>query len=215
MIRFNCPNCSRSYELPDAMARLSLVCKGCGQPLAVPEPTPEPKPEPRKPDPPKPKPEPPKSVVSPRPADPPRIPLPAPTPAKAAAPVPLKPADDDLLFEKPDLLSELEPEASAARPVAKPKPAPAPPQAGGSKLVAVVVDVGIGLILLVVGVLLGELLAKKSTRDVLSEAGSAAKFPPIDLLLWMAPLVMFGLIFALLAGRGKTLGGWLRRRSAA
>ncbi len=210
MIRFNCPNCSRSYELPNAMAHLSLMCKGCGQSLAVPEPTPDPKPEP-----PKPKVELPRIVAPPRPVDPPRVPTPAPIPTKAIEPVASKPADDDLLFEKPDPLAELEPEVPAAKRAAEPKPAPEPSQPGGSKLVAVVVDVGIGLILIVVGVLLGELVAKKSTRDVLSEAGSAAKFPPIDLLMWMAPLVLFGLVYVFLAGRGKTLGGWLRRRSAA
>src|SRR4029450_944067 len=37
VIRFNCPHCDRRYELPEALARLALVCKGCGQPLAVPE----------------------------------------------------------------------------------------------------------------------------------------------------------------------------------
>ncbi|MBY0458041.1 MAG: hypothetical protein K2V38_11935, partial [Gemmataceae bacterium] len=38
MIRFNCPNCNRFYELPPALAFLPLVCKGCGQRLTPPAP---------------------------------------------------------------------------------------------------------------------------------------------------------------------------------
>ena len=50
------------------------------------------------------------------------------------------------------------------------------------------------------------------TGTVLSEAGSATKFPPTDLLLWGGPPVMFGLIYLLLGARNRTVGEWLRRR---
>ncbi len=138
--------------------------------------------------------------------------------------------DDEFLFEKPDSLAELDLDAPArpaaelnhaphadtpppAQPVAGPKSVPtAPPEPrGGSKLVAVVVDVAVVLILLVAGVLLGEVLARRPTREVLTDAGSAPKFPPIDLLMWMTPPVLLALVYALLASRGKTVGGWLRR----
>jgi hypothetical protein len=44
VIRFKCPNCDRPYVLPDALAHLPLVCKGCAQRLSVPDPTPDPEP---------------------------------------------------------------------------------------------------------------------------------------------------------------------------
>src|SRR5215204_1727329 len=47
VIRFNCPNCGRHYELPDALASLPLVCKQCGQRMTPPAPSPEPPPPPK------------------------------------------------------------------------------------------------------------------------------------------------------------------------
>jgi hypothetical protein len=155
------------------------------------------------------------------------------TPSANGPPAAHKSDDDDSLFEKPDSVADRNLEVAArpaiVGPVAKPQaasrtpkrtptpavPAPTAPPSGGRKLLGIAVDVMVGLILLVIGVVLGELLAKQSTREVLKDAGSATKFPPIALLLWMAPSVLFALVYMLLAGRGKTLGGWLRRRSAA
>jgi len=71
----------------------------------------------------------------------------------------------------------------------------------------------IGLFLLLMGGLLGEFLAQKSTGDVWHDAGSAPKFPPIDLLLWLAPSTMLILIYYLLVTKRKSLGAWLQRRS--
>jgi hypothetical protein len=69
------------------------------------------------------------------------------------------------------------------------------------------------LVLLTVGGLLGEVLAKKSTRDVLWDATTAVKFPPIDLMLWLAPPTLLVLIYVLLISRRKSVGGWLQTRS--
>ena len=38
MIRFSCQHCDHPYLLPDALAHVPLLCKGCGQRLAVPAP---------------------------------------------------------------------------------------------------------------------------------------------------------------------------------
>ncbi len=75
MIRFNCPNCRREYQLPAALAGLPLVCKGCAQRF-VPSARPAAEPPAPKiersilppPPPPVPKAEPPKPVAPPAPA---------------------------------------------------------------------------------------------------------------------------------------------------
>jgi hypothetical protein len=232
VIRFLCPNCSRRYELPEALARLPLVCKGCGQPLAVPETSTEPeaKPEPPKPAPPPtpPKPEPPRVVAAPPPPskpEPPNVVVPPPSPPPVPAPEPvtvaavesrLPPADlphtngqpypkNGPLFEQPEVLESLE-IAPPAPPVAAERPA-------SRKVLAAAVDGIVAIVLVAIGVFCGELLARQSTSEVLHDAGSAAKFPPIDLLMWLAPPVLFLLIDALLISRGKSVGGWLARRS--
>jgi hypothetical protein len=179
VIRFNCPHCSRFYELPNALSHLPLLCKSCGNTLEAPAPSPDPEPQ--------------------------------------------------KIWEPPDAVSEA---ASGKEPgvrsVEKAVPAtatPLPPvepefAAGPSRLdtwarqkaLPAIIDAAAGLLLLVVGVLLGEVLARRSTRDVLWEAGYAAKFPPLDLLLWMAPPLLACLGFALLVSRGKSPGQWYRRK---
>src|SRR5262249_22920877 len=37
VIRFKCPHCSRQYELPAVLARMALLCKGCGQSISAPK----------------------------------------------------------------------------------------------------------------------------------------------------------------------------------
>jgi hypothetical protein len=105
----------------------------------------------------------------------------------------------------------------------KPKP-PAPPPgraappprqpATGRRLLGLVVDVAVGLILLVGGVLLGEMAAGRGTREILEGAGSSPRFPPNDLLLWLGAVVSPLLLYAVVANRGLTLGNWLRHRGA-
>ena len=97
------------------------------------------------------------------------------------------------------------------RPPAPPEPTPEP--AAEPTTLPFLADLGVFLLLVVVGLLLGELAVRKPMGQVFSESGSAAKFPPVDLLILLAPPVMFGLIYLLLNSREKTVGAWLRRRN--
>jgi hypothetical protein len=205
VIRFNCPNCGRRYELPDLMAHLPLLCKGCGLALAVPDPEPEPEPAP--------------PPFRPRPAkiEPkgPEKAEPKTEPKELSKTKPVEdvsgPIADPGDAEKAKSLAPAAELVSVSKPPA-PEAAP-PPTTAGRKLIPIVADVAVGLILLAVGVFLGEMLAQKPTGQVLSEAGSAAKFPPLDLIQWLGPPVLLELIYAMLASRGMSVGGWLKRRS--
>ena len=114
----------------------------------------------------------------------------------------------DELFETPDALAALD------DPVPAPPPTP-PAQPRERKLLGAVVDVLVALVLVVVGVFCGELLARQSTAEVLKDAASAAKFPPVDLLMWLTPTLLLLLVYALFISRGKSAGGFLRRRAEA
>jgi len=105
------------------------------------------------------------------------------------------------LFEHPDALAALD----EAIPIL-PTPPAEPAAPGGRKLLGIIVDVLVGALLIAIGVLCGEFLARQSTSEVLKDAGSAATFPPVDLLMWGAPTVVLLLIYALLISRGKSLG---------
>ena len=96
-----------------------------------------------------------------------------------------------------------------------PPPAPAaPPARTEPTLAPFVADLAAFVLLVVAGMFCGEMLAGKPTGQVLSEAGSAAKFPPVDLMLWAAPPVLFGLVYLLLGSRERSVGAWLRRRQS-
>lgn len=212
------------------MARLPLLCKGCLQPLQVPEPDPEPEPPP-----------PFLHPTQPQPARPHQADVPGKVEIATGAnstggnPVSTDTASSrqqpDVLVAQSDSSSHIDfdipgptvanfndPKKLWPQPTAPAAPAPAPtapapvPRAGTGKLIALVVDVAVGLILLVAGVFVGELLARKSTREVLTEAGSAAKFPPLELIQWLGPPLFFGLIYMLFVSRGWSIGGWLKRR---
>ncbi len=282
MIRFNCPNCNRPYELPPALAFLPLVCKQCGQRITPPADTPDAPSSPTRAQ------SQPKPIVTAPPPKPALLvaKIVAPPPAKAAAPVkklpplqatppvvtlppsesvkpPLPPDDEDdgVLVTKPDTTPDIDfnvggptatslSEATRARPAGlneatRPRPAKldgatepeinlgllgpeppprvkrspkfpepeAPPEAQPEPtLVPFIADLLVFVALVVIGMVVGELLAGKNSGAVLSEAGSATKFPPTDLLLWGGPPVMFGLIYLLLGSRKRTVGEWLRRR---
>ena len=100
-------------------------------------------------------------------------------------------------------------------------PTPAPPRhytrkPRERKLLGTVVDVVVAIVLVVVGVFCGELLARQSTAEVLKDAASAAKFPPIDLLMWLTPTLLLLLVYAALhLARQERSGGFLRRRAEA
>lgn len=216
MIRFSCTSCQREYFLADAMAHLPLLCKGCGHRLEVPNPTPEAI-EVRE----EPKPAFDRSIAG----------------ALKSTPVHLTSdekynvreehvstaADSEVdLFLSPEVRKKLSVpiEGSAAAPVPAPLPAiqklpPTPLEVETKqprKTLGLVVDVAIALLVLVVGAIAGETVAGKPTGEILSGAGSAPKFPPTDLLLWLGSVVVFGLIYAWLGTRGWTVGGWLKRR---
>lgn len=229
--------------MPPALAGLPLLCKGCGAPLTVPdapaEPEPEPPPRPTfpvaRPDT---TPPPRSSPIAPhgeddddRPfliAEPDNSPdidfdLPGPTASSRSdthrSPAGVTPGPVGLPAARRLPLPEpARPKPTAAKPVVPgpaPKPAPsqaALPSAPGGRIAAVA-DAAVGFILLAVGVFAGEVAARKSTRQVWADAGSAVTFPPVDLILWAGPPVLILLAYALLVSRGKTLGGWLRRRA--
>jgi len=203
VIRFNCTNCGRYYELPNAMRLLPLLCKGCGQPLDVPEPTPDPEPTKTTETPP----------PSPKPPIHPIVPLSKSNDKPATAMIE---ETAEVLGSKPVSKPEI---LALETPIVPTPPSPVDnlaetPETGiGMKPLSIVVDVMVGLVLLVLGGLLGEALAGKSTGDVWRDAATAPKFPPIDLLMWLAPPVMLGLIYGLLISRRKSLGCWLQRRN--
>jgi hypothetical protein len=269
VIYFNCPHCGRPYEVPDALARLPLVCKQCGQRIVPAE-------APKAEAPPVAKPPAPKPVVKPQTAAPPPKPQPAPKPQAVPSPPKPQPAppeedDDDVLVTKPDSTPDIDfnvggptaaslsdanrtrpaglSDANRARPTGlsdttrprpgeleptepeinldllpplppKPPPRPAPPPEptapaepdSEATLLPFVADLVTFVVLVVVGMLLGEQLVGKQTGVVLSEAASAVKFPPIDLMLWGAPPVVFALTYLLLNSRERTVGAWIRRR---
>ncbi|MDY3550933.1 hypothetical protein R5W24_000001 [Gemmata sp. JC717] len=99
------------------------------------------------------------------------------------------------------------------RPV-KVEPEAPPETKSAAALLPFIADLVAFVVLIGSGMLLGELLVRKSTGQVLSEAGSAPKFPPVELLLWAAPPVMLALMYLLLSGRKQSFGAWVRRRTA-
>lgn len=205
MIRFTCTTCGREYHVPEALARLSLICKGCAQRLVVPE----------------------ASTVT----EPPEPPL---DPPEVVGTVDLFPDSNDVrrratdsrdvpdlqdsvdLFPKPDVepsaAGATEPPAPMKRAAVVAGPKPVPAERG--RALELVVDVMVGLLLAGVGMLLGEFVTRKGTLEVLREAGSAPKFPPVDLLLWLGCVATPVLLYVLFVKRGKSVGGWLRRRAS-
>ena len=87
---------------------------------------------------------------------------------------------------------------------------PAPPR-GTRKVLAFAADAVMIVVLVAAGVFLGELLAGKSTRQVWADAGSSVLFPPVDLLMWLSPPVLFVLVYTLLISRGRSGGARLRK----
>lgn len=203
MIRFSCPHCGRQYLLADALAHLPLICKGCGQRLTVPDPEPEPPaplPPPKAP-----------SVPQPvlreggAPAEPQAAPPPEPHPPEQGVPAP-KNADEPLI--SPEALAHLDEPAKLFPPGAE----TGSTSARNRNVLARVADAAVVLVLLVAGALLGEMVARKPTGEILSGAGSSPKFPPTDLMVWLGCVAFFGLVYAWLGTRGWTVGGWLRRQ---
>ena len=197
MIRFPCANCGRNYVLPDALAGLPLLCKGCGQRLAVPGPGEGDEPESIDEEPGEGGGE--EGAVGSEPKEP---------------PIFLSDALKGELDLKPEYPAELSPRLPSQKPPPPPSPSPPPADASpGQRALWLAADVAAGLVLAGLGMLLGEFVTRKSTAAILREAGSAPKFPPTDLLLWVGCVAMPVMAYVLFANRGKSLGGWLRRRA--
>lgn len=203
MIRFSCPHCDRAYQLPTALAGLPLLCKGCGQRIVAPADQPAPPP--------------PRVERAALPPPPPPAP-PAPVPPKA---VPRPEPAPDFKRDEPAIESPKRPEPApevlskrAAKPAPEPEPEPTPAADAPSGLLPFVADFVALVVLLGAGMLLGELLVRKPTGDVIGDAAAAPKFPPVELLLWAAPPLMLALVYLLLAGRGRALGALVRARNS-
>jgi hypothetical protein len=126
------------------------------------------------------------------------------------------PTADRNLDDSPDGEPVARPSRSPARAAAAvAPPEPPAPRPGGRRAVALVVDAAVFLILVAGGVFAAEVLLGKSSAEVLRGSAAAPKFPPTDLLIWLAGPVLAGLIYLWLGTRGWTVGGWLRRRRAA
>jgi hypothetical protein len=206
VIRFKCPHCGRQYELPAVLARMPLLCKGCGQSISAPPDAvdePEPQPELKLPPPP------PKPVAPP---SPPKKPEPPPPP-------PEEESERPVLIEEPDRAPVPIPvakhEAALAPAAAEKREPPLPPAVTPARgnVLPMVVDVAVGLTLLMVSVLLGEILCGKPTGRAWHDAAGAVEFPPTELLMWAAPPLTAMLGYALLVSRGITVGLWLKRRA--
>ena len=247
MIRFNCPHCSRPYELHPALARLPLLCKQCGERIIPPEAEPEPPPPPPPPLAPrvKTKSVPPVAAAGALPpkteavAPPPVTSLTGPSSESSGGPagepsgVPGEDSHTDPnaagriehapslgarpLVDEPAKPSPLKPHRSVKRSGPKAAPPPAEPNAPANKsratLLPFIADLVALVALLAGGMILGEMLAQQATGQVLSAAGSAPKFPPVELLLWAAPPVALALLYLVLSGRQYTLGAWVRSRT--
>lgn len=188
MIRLSCPHCHRKFALPDALARVPLLCKGCGHRLVPAEVGVESGDE---------------LVVEDEPAPP------------VAAPEPLEFLSDEVRGDLDLRVEHAAPVPPAPTPPPPPSPAavsPAPTPVEGRRALGLVVDIAVGLALAGGGALLGEFAVRKSSAIILQESASAPKFPPIDLLLWLGCVATPLLVYVLLANRGKTVGGWLHRR---
>jgi hypothetical protein len=88
------------------------------------------------------------------------------------------------------------------------------PEGPAPGLLPFVADAVAFVLLVVAGLVVGELLVRKPTGEVLSEL-AAPKFPPVNLLMWAAPAVLFALVYLLLSGRGLGLGALVRRGKIA
>jgi hypothetical protein len=112
-----------------------------------------------------------------------------------------------------DLLPKAAPSPAPWRPAQPGEPESQSAEEPAPGLLPFIADTVAFLLLVVVGLFLGELLVHKPTGEVLSELASP-KFPPVDLLIWAAPAVLFALVYLLLFQRGLSLGALLRRRAA-
>lgn len=128
-------------------------------------------------------------------------PKPAPKP-----PVPRARTEPELELPKREPKRERPAPAPQPEPQAEPEPEPEP--AARSGLIPFAADLLALVVLLAGGMLVGELIVKKHTGAVLSNAAEN----PIEALLWAAVPLVLALVYVLLAGRGLSPGARLRGR---
>lgn len=200
MIRFHCPKCGRESLLSNALIGVPLLCKGCGDRLTVPEIS-EPEPKPPKPafD---------RSFPVAR-EDQPDI-LVTPTVEDSSVNLFLSTEMRKNLF-LPIEGSGQSPPPDVPAPVAStdlPATAPRPERKG----LALIADATAFVVMLALGAGIGSMIAGKPSVQILSDAPASPRFPPTDLMIWVASVAVFGLLYVWLGTRGWSLGARIRRR---
>lgn len=201
VIRFHCPKCGRECLLPRALIGVPLLCKGCGDRLAVPEHS-EPLPEP------------------PRPAFDRSLPI-----AREDQPdILVTPTVEDSsvnLFLSAEVRKNLflpiegsgqSPPPDVETPVASTDlPVTAPPP--DRKLLARIADGAAFFAMLALGAVVGSMVAGKSIAQIFADAPASPRFPPTDLMILVASVAVCGLLYVWLGTRGWSLGARIRHRS--
>jgi hypothetical protein len=198
VIRFHCPKCGRECLLSSALIGVPLLCKGCGDRLAVPE-------------------------VSEPLDEPPRPAFDRSLPEEGRHDILVTPTVEDStvnLFVSTEMRKKLfmpiegsgQPMPPAPPPEAERLPAVPASSPSSRKWLGHLVDAAAVLLLLVLGATLGSLAVGKPTRDILGDAPASPRFPPTDLLIWVASVVVCGLLYVWLITRGWSLGARLTRR---
>jgi hypothetical protein len=186
----------------NALVGLPLLCKGCGERMVVPPP------EESLPEPPPPKPAFDRSLpASNEHDDPPDI-LITPTVEDSEVNLFLTPEARKKLF----LPIEGSGSETPAPPAPEAEPIPVPPAESRVGRKAKWIDAGVFGAVLVLGAVLGEFAARKSTLRIFGDAPASPTFPPTDLLLWVASVAGCGLLYGWLMMRGWSLGPRLSRR---
>ncbi|MFO0803698.1 MAG: hypothetical protein U0791_11350 [Gemmataceae bacterium] len=199
MIRFHCPKCGRECLLSSALIGVPLLCKGCGDRLAVPE-------------------------VSEPLDEPPRPAFDRSLPEEGRHDILVTPTVEDStvnLFVSTEMRKKLfmpiegsgQPMPPAPPPEAERLPvAPASATSSSRTVLARLADAAVVVLLLALGAAVGSLAAGKPTSDILGDAPASPRFPPTDLLIWVASVAVCGLLYVWLFSRGWNLGARITRR---
>jgi hypothetical protein len=119
--------------------------------------------------------------------------------------------------EEPEINLDLLPKTSPSpapqkqrqtAPAPLPEPAEEKEEKPAAGVIPFLVDLGMLGVLVVVGFFLGSFLVNKPLGEILA----APKFPSVEVLLLIAPAIVFALVYLLLNKRERTVGAWIRRR---
>jgi hypothetical protein len=158
------------------------MCKGCGHKLDVPDPGPDDEPAPA-----------------------------GTHPLEFHPPPATEPPDEPLIAVDTSSKVDFDVVPPSNPPLVKPAEPPVPhPPPAERRAFGIAVDVLVGLLLAAGGAFLGEIVTQKGTAEVF---GAATKqVPPVDLPVWIGCVLFPVLVYLLVANRGKSVGGRLRRR---